>query len=236
MPGLANRILSRFVPEAWVVFEEARPLLHSRRTHSAGMPVRREIEDMRVSLTGEPGKFRILVFGGSQGARGLNTTVAEMIKVGGSWLQDVEIVHQTGSVDFARVRDIYGDRIKQLPVSLHEYLHDMENQYAQADLVICRSGTGTLSELQACGKPAILIPFPFAADDHQKKNAESLVQQGAAVMIEQKDLTPSLLLLTIEKLRRDPQTLHQMGLNIRKLHKPHAADTLAGEFLERIES
>lgn len=234
MPGMANRILSRFVRDAWVVFEEAKKLLHSRNMHNAGMPVRKEIEDMREVLTGEPGKFRILVFGGSQGARGLNTTVAEMLKAGGEWLKQLEVVHQTGAADFARIRDLYGDRLSTLPVDLREYLHDMENQYAQADLVICRSGTGTLSELAACGKPSILIPFPFAADDHQKKNAESLVAQGAALMIEQKNLTPQILMDAIQALQRDPKTLHQMSQNIRNFHRPRAAEMLAQEFLQRM--
>jgi UDP-N-acetylglucosamine--N-acetylmuramyl-(pentapeptide) pyrophosphoryl-undecaprenol N-acetylglucosamine transferase len=235
MPGMANRLLSRFVPEAWVVFEEAKNLLRSRHIHPAGMPVRREIEEMGTAAGTDSKKFRVLIFGGSQGARGLNTAVVEMIRTGGDWLKHFEFVHQTGSADFERVRSAYGMALADAPVELREYLHDMDRQYARADLVICRSGAATLSELAAAGKPAILIPFPFAADDHQKKNAESLVAQGAAQMIEQKDLTADRLHSAVDDLRLHPEKRERMSTEIRKFHRPHAADLLAGEFIERIE-
>ena len=231
MPGMANRILSKFVDEAWVVFDEARALLKGN-VFVAGMPVRKEIEDTSMQRT-DTKKFRLLIFGGSQGARGLNTAAAEMIKVGGDWLKDMDIVHQTGATDFERIKSIYGDAISK--VDLREYLHDMGQQYQKADLVICRSGTGTLSELAACGKPSILIPFPFAADDHQKKNAESLVAKNAAIMIVQKDLTPEVLRDQILKLKADPIRLRQMGEAVRAFHQPKAAQMLVEKFVERIE-
>ncbi len=232
MPGMANRILSKFVDEAWVVFGEARALLKGN-VFVAGMPVRREIEDMPMTKS-SAGKFRLLIFGGSQGARGLNTAAAEMVKKGGTWLSDLEIIHQTGAADFARIKDLYGESLKH--VDLREYLNDMGAQYQKADLVICRSGTGTLSELAACGRPSILIPFPFAADDHQKKNAESLVLKGAALMIEQKDLTPDLLRDQILSLKADPIRLKQMSEAVRAFHHPRAAQTLVEKFVERIEN
>lgn len=233
MPGLANRILSRFVDEAWVVFEDAKSFLKSRHAQSAGMPVRAEIEAL-PNRNVEKTKFRILVFGGSQGARGVNTCVTEMIKKNPDWAKQFQFVQQTGPADFKRVKDLYGSDLAHLPVDLREYLHDMGQQYANADLVVCRSGTGTLSELAACGKPAILIPFPFASDDHQRKNAESLVQRGAAVMIVQKDLTPDKLRATIDELRASPEILNRMGSHIRGFHQPKAAQTLVRGFLERI--
>lgn len=245
MPGLANRILSRFVQDCWMVFDEARGHLHGRSLHQAGMPVRREIEEMAERLLA-PSKdapkserpFRVLVFGGSLGARGLNDVIVEMVK--NSMAENIDsplihIVHQTGASDFNRVREMYGPaESRAISVDLREYLHDMADQYANADLVICRSGTGTLSELAACGKPAILIPFPFAADDHQKKNAEGLVKRSAAILIEQKNLSAQGLRKTIDELRMDPERLRQMSRHIRKFHHPHAADDLVGEFLRRI--
>lgn len=231
MPGMANRILSKFVDEAWVVFDEARGLLKGN-VFVAGMPVRKEIEDTSMQKA-ESKKFRLLIFGGSQGARGLNTAAAEMIKAGGDWLQDMDIVHQTGATDFERIKSIYGAALSK--VDLREYLHDMGQQYQKADLVICRSGTGTLSELAACGKPSILIPFPFAADDHQKKNAESLVAKNAAIMIVQKDLTPEGLRDQILALKADPIRLRQMSEAVRAFHQPKAAQKLVEKFVERIE-
>ncbi len=231
MPGMANRLLARFVDDCWVVFEEAKPLLHNSHLHQAGMPVRKEIEDMRAAERPGGAEFRILVFGGSQGARGINNSVMEMINKGGDWLRGVRFVHQTGPADFARIRAGYS---QDAPVDVREYLHDMGDQYARADLVICRSGTGTLSELAACGKAAILIPLPTAADDHQRKNAESLASKDAAVMIVQKDLTADRLRAEIERLRADPARLKAMGNRARAFHQPHAAENLVKQFVERI--
>lgn len=236
MPGMANRWLSKFVADCWVVFDEAKPFLKSSRLHQAGMPVRQEIEDMKMPDRLPDREFRILVFGGSQGARGINNTVLEMIEQNGEWLDGVEFVHQTGSVDFARINEGYAALSQPAMVDVREYLHDMGEQYARADLVICRSGTGTLSELAACGKAAILIPLPTASDDHQRKNAESLVEKGAAVMILQKDLTVERLRSAIQALRLKPEHLRQMGQTIRGFHHPRAAENLVSDFFERIDS
>ncbi len=234
MPGLANRILSRFVDDCWVVFEEAKPHLHNRHLHDAGMPVRHEIENAGLQNKAESHPFRILIFGGSQGARGINNAALAMLQEGGDWLRDVHVVHQTGSFDFARIKEGYGELLNAGLVDVREYLHDMAEQYAQADLVVCRSGAGTLSELAACGKVAILIPFPFASDDHQRKNADSLVHKEAAVMILQKDLSPQTLRDAIIALRADPARRARMSERIRVFHRSRAAEQLAGEFLERI--
>ena len=231
MPGLANRWLARFVGDCWVVFDEARALLHNRRMHAAGMPVRQEIESEKAAPL-QDDRFHILVFGGSQGARSINNAMLEIVRQGK--LKNVHIVHQTGPADFARLKSEYD--LLNGPVEVREYLHDMGDCYNRADLVVCRSGTGTLSELAACGKPAILIPFPFAADDHQRKNAESLVSKGAATMILHEDLSPGRLREEIERLQGDPEKRRRMSRAIRAFHQPRAAEKLVGEFTERIES
>ncbi|MBX3021156.1 MAG: undecaprenyldiphospho-muramoylpentapeptide beta-N-acetylglucosaminyltransferase [Bdellovibrionales bacterium] len=235
MPGLANRILSRYVDECWVVFDEARRHLRGGKMHLAGMPVRKEIENTALALRPSE-KFRLLIFGGSQGARGINNTTVEMIKADPAWARGFKIVHQTGPVDYARIKEAYGGLLQSHDIDLREYLHDMGDQYAAADLVVCRSGTGTLSELAACGKAAVLIPFPFASDDHQRKNAESLVSKGAAQMIIQKDLSPRSLRGEIDRLRNHPEELKRMAQEIRSFHHPRAAETLVEEFVERIQS
>ena len=234
MPGLANRWLSRFVDDCWVVFDEAKRLLKSSNMHRAGMPVRAEIEDIKSVAGGGAGReFNILITGGSQGARGINNAVSDLIRENGEWLKDIRFVHQTGPFDFARIAESYKGVAN---VEVKEFLHDMGDRYARADLVISRSGTGTLSELAACGKAAILIPLPTAADDHQRKNAESLVQKGAAYMILQKDLTVESLRAAIQSLRQDPARREQMSTAIRAFHQPRAAETLVNEFVERIKS
>lgn len=234
MPGLANRWLARFVDECWVVFEDAKSFLKNQKSFAAGMPVRKEIEAPPKPSVDKTARFRILVFGGSQGARGLNSTIVDLVKTGGEWVNGIHIVHQTGAADFARVKGLYGSDLSKYPVDLREYLHDMGQQYANADLVICRSGTGTLSELAATGKPAILIPFPYASDDHQRKNAESLVNKGAAVMIEHKDMTVANLRKAIDELRADPARRERMAGKMREFHQPQAAQTLVRKFLERM--
>jgi UDP-N-acetylglucosamine--N-acetylmuramyl-(pentapeptide) pyrophosphoryl-undecaprenol N-acetylglucosamine transferase len=232
MPGMANRILSKFVDECWVVFDAARAMLKNKNLEVAGMPIRREIEDMKPTSSGK-NKFRLLVFGGSQGARGINNVMVEAVRSGGDWMNDIEIIHQTGAADFARIKEAYGVAIDK--VDLREYLNDMGDQYAKADLVISRSGTGTLSELAACGKPAILIPFPFAADDHQTKNAESLVAKNAAILIHQKNLTADGLRSEILRLKNNPEELRAMSVAIRHFHQPRAAEKLVKHFVEKIE-
>jgi UDP-N-acetylglucosamine--N-acetylmuramyl-(pentapeptide) pyrophosphoryl-undecaprenol N-acetylglucosamine transferase len=234
MPGLANRWLAKFVDDCWVVFDEAKVKLANAQVHQAGMPVRREIEDLKIPQRKTDSTFRILVFGGSQGARGLNNTVCAMLREGGEWLQGLHFVHQTGSVDYARIRQEYGAILNTGLVDVREYLHDMGAQYAAADLVICRSGTGTLSELAACGKPAILVPLPTAADDHQRKNAESLVNKGAALMVLQKDLNTLSLREAIQKLRNQPQLRQQMSVAVKAFHQPRAAQHLANALIGKI--
>lgn len=236
MPGLANRWLAKHVDECWVVFAEARNMMKAKHLHVAGMPVRKEIEELPAAQAAVT-PFRVLIFGGSLGAKGVNTAVCEMIKEGGDWLKDVQFVHQTGASDFDRVKELYGEKVlKSGVVDVRDYLNDMGDQYAKAQLVVCRAGASTLSELAATGKPAILIPFPFASDDHQRKNADSLVNKGAAAMIVQKELTPARLREEILKLKADPAKLATMSKAVKRFHYPKAAEKLVSEFVERIES
>src|SRR5690606_13807303 len=136
-----------------------------------------------------------------QGALSINECVSSLLT--GSEFRDrllgFEFIHQTGSRDFERIRGIYEKAgfsadSENPSVEVLEYVSDMQNKYAWADLIICRSGTGTLSELAAVGKPSILVPYPFAADNHQQKNAEALVKRGAARLILNKELSPEVLL------------------------------------------
>jgi len=237
-PGLANRWLSRFVDASWLVFPDAKSYLHTKNIYKAGMPVREEVERSgRSGRSGQSGlsgprrdsDFHILVTGGSQGARGINNAVVDLVNHHADQLQGVRFVHQTGSVDFARVRDAY----KGAQIEVHEYLHDMDQRYAWADLVICRAGTGTLSELAACGKAAILIPLPTASDDHQRKNAESLVNKGAARLLLQANATHENLLQMIDEIRFNPALKAELENSIRKFHEPGAAKKLAQALLSR---
>lgn len=232
-PGMANRILSRFVTASLVVFDEANRILRTKHKETVGMPIRKEIEQIpkRQRKPGEP--FHVLVFGGSQGARGINSVVSQAISENGDWMNGVEIVHQTGPYDYEKVQDIY-EGLKA-PVALHEYLYDMDARYQWADLVVSRAGTGTLSELAACGKAAVMVPLPTAADNHQQKNAEALVKADAARMILQKDFTPDVFKQTIEEFKSKPEMVDALAKNIQKFHKPEAGKTVAHYLLNSVK-
>ena len=199
-----------------VVFEQARPYLRTAEIHPVGMPVREEIESIRFV---EHGDFHILVFGGSQGSAAINEVVRQTFQ-GGKWLDGVHIVHQTGARNFDALKRAYppGVNIEVLP-----YLDDMGSRYGWADLVICRSGTGTLSELAASGCPSILIPLPTASDNHQQKNAEVLKNAGAAMIILQSEFDRESLRKAIIELKNDLKKRKKMSENVRQFHKPHAA-------------
>ena len=227
-PGLANRWLSPFVHRALVVFEESKKYLSSKKVVVVGLPVRAEIENLPV-LNKDRSTFNVLVFGGSLGARGINRVVCETVTQGGDWLEGVRIVHQTGRLDFEGIQKDY--KYLTAPIEAHEFLHDMDQRYAWADLVICRAGASTVAELSAAGKASLLVPFPGATDEHQKKNAENLFNHKAALMCLQEDFTPEYLTQIIEKLKSDPHTLQNLSQNIKKLHTPHAAKDIAQRML-----
>jgi UDP-N-acetylglucosamine--N-acetylmuramyl-(pentapeptide) pyrophosphoryl-undecaprenol N-acetylglucosamine transferase len=225
-PGLTNRWLSRFVRQSLVVFEDAQKFLSSKEILPVGLPVRREVEDI-TEKTPES-NFHVFVFGGSQGARAMNKVVKETLTKYASQLKDVEFVHQTGTHDIAEVTEAYQGFENYQPF---EFIYGMEQYYKWADLVICRAGASTVAELAACGRPAVLIPLPWAADNHQLKNAQSLVDHQAGELLEQKDLTPEKLLEVILRLKNDPAKRTQMSMNLKKFHKPRAADRIAEHLL-----
>ena len=221
-PGLTNRILSRFVPVAIVVFKDSQKYLRSQKILPMGMPLRKGIE----AKPREPhSTLRVLIFGGSQGARGINNTVSESLLRGGDWLEGVEFVHQTGALDFERISRVYKEH--SVGVDCQAFLYDMEKRYAWADLVICRSGANTVAEIAAAQKAAVFVPFPYAADDHQKKNAESLAERGAAILVEQMSFTPDKFIELIKTFKSEPDRISQMEKLVYQFHQPNASHTIA---------
>lgn len=225
-PGLTNRLLARFVRKCFVVFDEAKKHLKARSYMTVGIPVRDEIENLQNSKPSSSDKFRILIFGGSQGARAINQTVRDMI-LKYSW-EDVEFVHQTGILDFKNINESY-QGIKN--VKAQEYIYNMGELYTWADLVICRAGAGTVAEIAAAQKCAIMIPLPWAADNHQKKNAEALVEKSAGVMLEQKELTPESLYEKIIELKSKPELREKMSHNVKSFFQPQAAKKMAEQIV-----
>ena len=239
MPGMANRLLARHVDLACIVFEEARAILRAKRFLHSGLPLRREFEEFAsspVKLAGQVEKLRVLIFGGSQGARGINLVVRDYLISHPQAFKEFEFWHQTGPVDFEKIQTSYResqllDKVKVMP-----YIEDMISAYDWADVVVARAGTGTLAELAALGKASVLIPLPTAADNHQQKNAEAFEAEKAAIMILQKDLTAEGFGEILQRLKTHPQLREELAVNSRKFFKPKAAEKMASAIRDFLNS
>jgi UDP-N-acetylglucosamine--N-acetylmuramyl-(pentapeptide) pyrophosphoryl-undecaprenol N-acetylglucosamine transferase len=232
MPGLTNRSLARFVKAAAVTYKEAVPFFGSK-AFVAGNPVRPEFFETQGAYdehSQPPGAARILVFGGSQGAHAINMAMVEAAARLAAAAPRLAITHQTGERDVEMVRDGY--RRAGLEARVEPFLFAMDREMKSADLVICRAGATTLAELTAAGRPSILIPLPTATDDHQRRNAEALVSQGAARLIEQRELTGERLAGEMVALAGDARALREMGSRARRLARPDAAKVIVDKVLE----
>jgi UDP-N-acetylglucosamine--N-acetylmuramyl-(pentapeptide) pyrophosphoryl-undecaprenol N-acetylglucosamine transferase len=230
-PGLANRILKFFVKHIFVVFSESAKHFGGRTVIAVGLPVRSKIKFVpRENLAGR--NFRVLIFGGSQGARAINQVVGGAITGDKSWSRDIEFVHQVGKFDLDWANSIYQGVSN---VKYFQFLDDMDARYAWCDLVICRGGIGTLSELAAAGRFGIVVPLPTAADNHQQKNAETLVNANAARMILQKDFNADSFKKIILEYKAHPEKLSEMEANVKRFYKPGAAEDIAKLVLKDVK-
>jgi len=238
-PGLANRWLSRFVRDCFLVFEEAKSYLAARRYMVEGMPVRREIEEAfqkssAASAVSSP-QFRILCFGGSQGSRVINNALFRLLEEGRDF-SGVHLVHQIGSADWLDFQRKYQALKKPagFDVDAREFIFDMPEQYQKADLVICRGGASTLAEVAAFGVPPIVIPLP-AADNHQERNAEALEKSCGATLILQKDLTSDRLYAAILAIKKDQERRLKISQSLRIFFRPNAAQRIAESIVKGTE-
>jgi UDP-N-acetylglucosamine--N-acetylmuramyl-(pentapeptide) pyrophosphoryl-undecaprenol N-acetylglucosamine transferase len=219
-PGITNRMLSIFAKRVFVSFPDTQKI-HLNKMMYTGNPVRKELVN---SFLPQPDNFfTVLVLGGSQGAHRINTAIMEALKYLDE-IRDLRIIHQTGPTDETIVRKSYEQ--STIHYEVNAFFNDMARIYRLADLVLCRSGATTIAELTAMGKPAIFIPFPHAADNHQKLNARAICNRGAAEMILQKNLSGKILADKIIQLALNRQKLTQMGKTARQLGKPEAAATI----------
>ncbi|HEV8369907.1 MAG TPA: undecaprenyldiphospho-muramoylpentapeptide beta-N-acetylglucosaminyltransferase [Pyrinomonadaceae bacterium] len=221
LPGWTNRRLARFVDRAAVSFEQALPFFRGKGVVT-GNPVRREFFEIPPKQR-DPNKFSLLVFGGSQGARAINEAMMSALNQLKASPVPLQIKHQTGAADFERVQAAYQNAGWNGAAEVRSYIDNMTPDFANADLVVCRAGATTTAELIAAGKAAVMIPFPLAADDHQRKNAEALETSGAARMILQKDLSGDRLANEIIDLAKQPTQINSMEEAIRKLARGDAA-------------
>jgi UDP-N-acetylglucosamine--N-acetylmuramyl-(pentapeptide) pyrophosphoryl-undecaprenol N-acetylglucosamine transferase len=232
LPGITNRILSRFADRIYISFENTKSSLNPHKVHWTGNPVRPELlkcADRPKEATAQetrPDRFTVLIIGGSQGAHRINLA---MIAALGHFrnAERLHVVHQTGEADEADVSEAY--RENNVSAQAQSFFDNMAEQYRQADLIICRAGATTVAEITALGKAAIYIPFPYAADNHQMLNAADLASDGAAEIIVEKELTGELLSEKIEHYMHQPDALETMAARARRYGKPEAAKNLVDD-------
>ena len=232
LPGITNRILSRFANRIYISFENTKSNMDLRKVQWTGNPVRRELLEYSdrhaedVSNDSGNGFFTILIIGGSQGAHRINTAVIEALE----HLEDKEhlhFVHQTGDADEQPVKEAY--RRNNIQCTVQSFFDIMAELYSRSDLLICRAGATTVAEITALGKAVIFIPFPYAADNHQVLNAGTLAEDGAAEMIIEKDLNGKVLSEKINNYAAHPAELKNMSARAKQLGKPDAAKNIVDD-------
>jgi UDP-N-acetylglucosamine--N-acetylmuramyl-(pentapeptide) pyrophosphoryl-undecaprenol N-acetylglucosamine transferase len=232
MPGVTNRLLAPVVDAAAVTYQESVKFFGTKAFVS-GNPVRPEFfhgdEGAHGIQHSPPGAARVLVFGGSQGAHAINMAMVEAAPRLAAGSPRVAITHQTGERDLEMVRDGY--RRAGLEARVEPFLFAMDREMKAADLVISRAGATTLAELTASGRPSVLIPLPTATDDHQRRNALAMVKQGAARMVEQRELSGDRLAAEIHDLARDEALRLRMRQAARQMAKPDAAKAIVERVL-----
>ena len=226
VPGLANRIVGRFVSGAAVNFNETRR--YFRRATVTGVPVRPEFFAVGAEAEREgAAEPRLLVFGGSQGARALNDGMIQVLPDLLRAIPGLRVLHQAGAKTADAVREAFlasgadPDRWRVEP-----FLNDMPARVAEASLVLCRSGATSLAELAAAGRPALLVPFPLATDDHQRRNAEIFARAGAAEVLLEREVTPEVLLARLVGLLGEGARLREMAARARGLARPEAVERI----------
>lgn len=238
IPGLANRNLAKRVDCTLLTFEEAKAQLDAKRVVLTGLPVRKEIleinrEQARRNLGLQEEYFTLIAFGGSRGARSINKAIFEFLDI--AKIEDMQLIWISGNLDYEDIkqelneRELSGwkPRLKIMP-----FMYNIEEALAVSDLAVCRAGASTLSELAVLGLPAILVPYPYAADNHQEKNARALMGKNAVDMVIDEFLDGDTLNKKIQKLREEHGKLREMSHNIKKEARPNALNDIVDIILE----
>jgi len=224
--GFANRLIAPFVQRAYIAFDEAARHFSKKTVFRSGVALRSGFEPRPYAprLDG----LRVLVLGGSQGARSLNETVPSALA---RLSRVARVVHQVGRGNSDAVKALYATLAPAAQVSVVEFIEDMPKALQEADLVISRAGASAVSEICAIGRPSILIPYPFAADDHQLQNARALQQAQAALCIPAQDISTERIIAAVEQIT-EPGRLEQMANAARAWGQPHAARVVAEDLLK----
>ncbi len=230
VPGITNRILGKLVDAVFATFPSSASFFAADKVRLVGNPVRKSFRDAARSVSAAPPgmdfeRGLIFTFGGSQGARPLNEVAPLALALLQQKGHAVRALHQAGQDAVADVRRAYSD--VSVSAEVTPFLDDMVSAYRRAHVVVCRAGATSCAELTALGVPAILVPFPQAADDHQTKNAADLVAQGAAILLPQREMTPQTLATEIERLLRDDDKRRAFSRDARAAGRLQAAHDVA---------
>lgn len=225
IPGFTNRRLARFIDKVFLTFENAKPYFDAKKTVLSGNPTRKLSPPEQVSKVS--GRFCVFIMGGSQGAHALNQAMVEALPALQEVKDEFHFIHQSGQQDYEGVQKAYSD--KNFSAEVFPFSSEIGKYYAQADFMICRAGAGTITELQNKGMASLLVPYPFAADDHQLYNAKEMVESGAADLVLNQDLNGEKLAEYILTTKKNPARLALMRANALKLSRPQAAKVILRE-------
>lgn len=222
IPGLTNKWLGRFVRAVFLAFEETRPFFRDEKIQMVGCPIRidlrRGLERVRPEWNGTP---RVLCFGGSQGAHAVNEIMVQAAKILHDQGRAFSLVHQTGTADLPAMQAAYA--AIPFAADVREFIMDMASLYLETDIVVSRSGAMTIAEITAAGLPAILVPYPTAADNHQEINAREVAAKGGALVFRQDAFDGATLGKTLADLMDDPAALGRLRSAMKSLGRPDAA-------------
>jgi UDP-N-acetylglucosamine--N-acetylmuramyl-(pentapeptide) pyrophosphoryl-undecaprenol N-acetylglucosamine transferase len=229
VPGFTNRRIARYVSRALISFPETARYFPHGRTEITGLPVREEFFSLPPKPRGD--RFTVLITGGSQGSRALNRAAQQSWPLFREAKLPLQLIHQTGPTACDEIRGAFAQA--GLDGAVVPFIADMPKAFGEADLVVCRSGAGAVAELAAAGKPSILSPFPYAADDHQLRNAEAFERAGAARLVLDREMSGEKLFRAVAELAGSPGQLERMAAAARSLAHPGAARR-AAEILEEV--
>lgn len=230
IPGFTNRILGRVVKRVCITFPESARYFPAAKVVATGNPVRLQVRDRlsRLDSGHSSVNFVVFVFGGSQGARTLNQGILAALPYLKTLTRPLRVIHQIGAqADESAIMQTY--KSAGVAAEVHRFIQDMGHYYHQADVVVGRSGASTLSELALVGKPAVLVPYPFAADNHQEANARAFVSEGAARMILDRELDGARLAGELRGLLEDNTSRLAMAACMKRLATPGAAAAIVSE-------
>ncbi len=227
--GTTNKLLMRFADRVFISWEKTDPAPPTKKTILAGNPIRGDLLD--PPLRPKHGdRLNILIFGGSRGARSINLAVTQNLDLLLPVAGKISLLHQTGYGAAEEVKESYHKA--GIEADVREFINDMAQAYSWADLVVCRSGASSVAELTALGKPAILVPYPYAIGDHQTRNAVLLETAGAARVLRDQDLKNGKLTKEIRSIIEKPDLLDEMAESSRKLGRPEAARIIARALID----